>query len=80
MDEAGADFLAYLEHTDWSELEPGQEVAYARGLLAAHGLWIVHARVDDDRYTLKHPDKEWERLNADRLELTPVQTGYEGNG
>lgn len=75
MTEAGANFLAWLEHNDWSELEPGERVAYAGALLNAHGLWVVHSRIDDDRYTLKHPDREWERLNADRTDLTPIDTG-----
>lgn len=74
MEEAGANFLAWLEHTDWSELAPGDPVQYQGAMLNAHGLWVVHSRVDDDRYTLRHPQNEWERLNADRTDLTPVQT------
>lgn len=77
VDEAGAEFLAWLEHNDWSELEPGEPVIYKGGLIAAHGLWVVHARVDDERYTLRHPDNEWERLNADRSDVTPVDKGEE---
>lgn len=72
INDEGADLLAWLEQRDWAELEPGTRVAYAGGLLAAHGLWVVAEQVDEDRYTLKHPDNEWQRLNADRSELTPV--------
>ncbi len=75
MNEAGADFLAWLEHRDWSELELGEGVVYKGAMLSAHGLWVVHARIDDDRYTLRHPDHEFMRLNADRLELQPVDMG-----
>lgn len=72
VDDEGTDLLDWLEHRDWAELEPGARVTYTGGLLAAHGLWVVHERVADDRYTIKHPDNEWERLNADRVDLTPV--------
>lgn len=55
------------------ELEPGTIVEYTGSLLAAHGLWVVRARVSDGRYTLADIVNEWERLNADRADIKRLE-------
>lgn len=69
------DFLAWVDYNYYSELEPGDEVKYEGGFLKLRGVWIVHERIDDDRYTLKLPSNEYARLNADRRDLVPVDQG-----
>lgn len=72
----GGTYLAWLEHTDWSELEPGEMVLYLGSIDACHGLtYVVVEQIDVDRYKLKSTQYEWERLNADRMDLTPMDTG-----
>lgn len=69
------DYLKWLE-TEWNDqqLEPGTPVEYRGAMLNAHGLWVVHSQIDDTRYTLRSPDNEWARLNANRSDLTPVES------
>lgn len=55
------------------EIEPGTPVLYGGTIEKAHGLWIVSSRIGDDRYTLMSTHNEWERLNADRADITRVE-------
>jgi hypothetical protein len=74
------DYLRWLE-AEWNDntLEPETPVEYRGAMLNAHGLWVVHAQIDDTRYTLRSPDNEHVRLNADRRDLTPLpQGGHDG--
>ncbi len=66
------DFWANLEK-EFRAYEPGTRVMYRGATLNAHGIWIVHSEVGDERYTLRCPQHTWERLNADREDLTPVE-------
>lgn len=68
-------YLAWLEDRDWSELEPGECVIYSGRLHDASYGWVVHEKLPDDRYTLRSTLWTNVRLNADRRELTPVQSG-----
>lgn len=68
-----------MDSIDWDALEkefraykPGTQVDYQGSIIAARGIWVVRAEIGDERYTLQHPTNEWERLNADREDLTPV--------
>lgn len=67
------EWLRELERALTVELTPGDQVMYEGGFLNAHGVWVVHARLDNTYYTLRHPENSWERLNADRTDLTPVE-------
>ncbi len=75
-----------MDSIDWEALErdfkpyvPGTLVRYTGAMLNAHGLWVVHSEVGDERYTLRHPDNEWDRLNADREDITPVSPAAPGS-
>lgn len=63
----------FLTRTHWRELEPGERVMYRGSIVKAHGVWVVHAELGDDRYTLSHPLHTWERLNADRIDVEPIR-------
>lgn len=65
------DFFKQAE-AQFRPLEPGTIVEYKGSILKAHGLWVVRVQVADDRYTLAHPLNEWERLNADRIDIEPI--------
>lgn len=65
------EFFARLER-EFTPLEPGTIVEYKGSLVKAHGLWVVRVQVGDDRYTLAHPLNEWQRLNADRIDIEPL--------
>lgn len=54
------------------ELPPDTTVLYEGALIACHGLWIVHAHIDDTRVLLRSPTNEWQRLNANKSDLTVV--------
>lgn len=74
MEEAGADYLAFLEYMDWSELAPGTLVVYTGRLMSEYGIWVVKTQIDDTYYELEKPEGCWERMNADRIYLTPLST------
>ena len=63
MEREDANYLAWLEDRDWSELEAGQRVVY-KGRV-----WTVHSSLGDDRYTLRSVRNRWERTNADRIDI-----------
>jgi len=66
---ADDDIFRRLE-AEIGELPPGTVVEYHGPMVEAHGLWVVRVQVADARYTLAHPVHEWQRLNADRDDLT----------
>lgn len=77
-DDTGADFLAWLEHTDWSELEPGELVIYNGTIEMCQGLtYEVDVQLSDTRYRIRSTENKWGTLNADRTDLTPIDTGSE---
>lgn len=57
-------FLAWTEDRDWSELDAGQRVVHQGRI------WIVVRALGDDRYTLKSVRNFFERVNADRVDIT----------
>jgi hypothetical protein len=65
------DFFNHAE-AQFRPLEPGTIVEYKGSMLAAHGLWVVRVQLDEERYTLAHSLNEWERLNADRIDIEPI--------
>lgn len=54
-------------------LQPGTFVWYGGSIEKAHGVWMIHSQISDDRYTLASTTNTWERLNADRDSLQRME-------